>query len=241
MSKSKNNGVDPQEIIKEYGADTVRLFIMFAAPPEQTLEWTEEGVEGAYRFLRRLWRLAYDLVDTKPRFYYGKHSMLPVGLKSLRHKLHVTVEKVTDDYERRQQFNTAIAAVMELLNLYEKTDLTSDTGQEIAFEVFHVILRLLNPIVPHITETLWQELGFTPSLNEALWPKADPEALLVDEIKMMVQVNGKVRGSLMVSADAMDEQIIEQAQAVPAVHKYLEEKTIKKSIVVENRLINFVV
>ena len=241
MSKSKNNGVDPQEIIKEYGADTIRLFIMFAAPPEQALEWTEEGVEGAYRFLRRLWRLAYDLVDAEPRFYSGKHGMLPLDLKNLRRKLHVTLEKVTDDYERRQQFNTAIAAVMELLNLYEKTDLASDIGQEIAFEVFYVILRLLNPIVPHITEALWQEIGFTPNLDEALWPKADPKALLVDEIKMMVQVNGKVRGSLMVSAGALDQEIIDQAKALPAVHKYLEEKTIKKSIVVKNRLVNFVV
>jgi len=151
MSKSKNNGVDPQELIDRYGADTARLFMMFAAPPEQSLEWSDAGVEGAHRFLRRLWRTVYDYLQQGAGVtaFTGSQDNLSADLKALRLKLHSTVAKVTDDYGRRQQFNTAIAAVMELLNQYDRTDCTTEAGRAVAQEVLECVLRLLWPIVPH--------------------------------------------------------------------------------------------
>ncbi|EKY10429.1 leucine--tRNA ligase [Neisseria sp. oral taxon 020 str. F0370] len=241
MSKSKNNGVDPQELINAYGADTARLFMMFAAPPEQSLEWSDSGVEGAHRFLRRLWRTVYEHVShgTVPAFSDG-HDSLNKELKELRHKLHATIAKVSDDYGRRQQFNTAVAAVMELLNQYDKTDTGSEQGRAVAQEVLETAVRLLWPIVPHICETLWSELN-SAKLWEAGWPTVDEAALVKSEIEVMVQVNGKLRGKITVAADASKADLEAAALATEGAVKFMEGKPAKKIIVVPGRLVNIVV
>ncbi|QMT31655.1 leucine--tRNA ligase [Alysiella filiformis] len=245
MSKSKNNGVDPQQIIDAYGADTARLFMMFASPPEQTLEWSDAGVAGAYRFLNRLWRTVYEFVKqggNSVNAFAGEHNSLSGSLKDLRFKLHSTIAKVTDDYDRRQQFNTAIAAVMELLNQYDKTDCTGENGQAVAREVLEAVLILLSPIVPHICETLWAELNQNKPLYEQSWLKADETALVQSEIKVVVQVNGKLRDELMIAADASDDDIIAAALATAGAQKFMEGKTAKKIILPPNRkLVNIVV
>ncbi|MDO4696463.1 MAG: leucine--tRNA ligase [Neisseria sp.] len=242
MSKSKNNGVDPQELINAYGADTARLFMMFASPPEQSLEWNDAGVEGAHRFLRRLWRTVYDFIQNGGRTaaFCGSQDGLDKPLKELRLKLHATIAKVTDDCERRQQFNTAIAAVMELLNQYDRTDTSSAQGRAVAQEVLETVVRLLWPIVPHICEALWQELSEQP-LWEAAWPKVDETALVKSEIELMVQVNGKLRDKITVAADASKERIETAALATAGAQKFMEGKAPKKIIVVPNRLVNIVV
>lgn len=241
MSKSKNNGVDPQELINVYGADTARLFMMFAAPPEQSLEWSDAGVEGAHRFLRRLWRTVYEFKQSgAASAFSGSHNSLPKAQQALRLKLHSTIAKVADDFDRRQQFNTAIAAVMELLNQYDKTDLSDPVGREVAQEVLEAVLRLLWPIVPHICEALWSEIC-TSSLWTAGWPKVDETALVQDEIEMMVQVNGKLRDKITIAADADQAAIQAAALASPGAVKFIEGKNPKKIIVVPNRLVNIVV
>ncbi|BEV72855.1 MULTISPECIES: leucine--tRNA ligase [unclassified Paludibacterium] len=240
MSKSKNNGVDPQDLIEKFGADTARLFMMFAAPPDQSLEWSDAGVEGAHRFLRRLWKTVYEHVSqgVVTRYQGGE---LSDGLKELRFKLHGTIQKVTDDYGRRQQFNTAIAAVMELLNTHDKTDTGSDVGRAVAQEVLEAAVILLSPIVPHITETLWAELVPGSRLLEQGWPKVDESALVKSQLELMVQVNGKLRGSVVVAADA-DQATIQQAALANAnVQKFMEGKPARKVIVVPGRLVNIVV
>ncbi len=241
MSKSKNNGVAPQELIDAYGADTARLFMMFASPPEQSLEWSDAGVEGAHRFLRRLWRTVFEFrKEGTTVAFSGNQEHLSKELKDLRHKLHSTIAKVTDDYDRRQQFNTAIAAVMELLNQYDKTDTAGESGRAVAQEVLEAATRLLWPIVPHISETLWNELNPTP-LWQTGWPKADEAALVKSEIEIMVQVNGKLRGKITVAADADQESIKATALATEGAVKFMEGKAAKKVIVVPGRLVNIVV
>ncbi len=242
MSKSKNNGVDPQELINAYGADTARLFMMFAAPPEQSLEWSDSGVEGAHRFLRRLWRTVYEYLKQGEtvKAFAGNQDGLSKELKDLRHKLHSTITKVSDDYGRRQQFNTAIAAVMELLNQYEKTDTGSEQGRAVAQEVLETAVRLLWPIVPHICETLWSELN-SAKLWEAGWPTVDEAALVKSEIEVMVQVNGKLRGKITVAADASKADLEAAALANESAVKFMEGKPAKKIIVVPGRLVNIVV
>jgi leucyl-tRNA synthetase len=240
MSKSKNNGVDPQDLIEKYGADTARLFMMFAAPPDQSLEWSDAGVDGAYRFLRRMWKIVYEHVSTGVVTRFGQGE-LTQGLKDLRYKLHATVQKVTDDYGRRQQFNTAIAAVMELLNTYEKTDTTGDTGRAVAQEVLENAVVLLSPIVPHIAEALWAELVPGSVLLDQAWPQVDASALIKDELELMVQVNGKLRGSIVVAADAASDVIQQAALQNQNVQKFMEGKAPKKVIVVPGRLVNIVV
>ncbi|MBV8048819.1 MAG: leucine--tRNA ligase [Paludibacterium sp.] len=240
MSKSKNNGVDPQDLIEKYGADTARLFMMFAAPPDQSLEWSDAGVEGANRFLRRLWKTAYEHVSQGVTARY-QGGALSDALKSLRFKLHATVQKVTDDYGRRQQFNTAIAAVMELLNAYDKTDTTGDAGRAVAQEVMESAVILLSPIVPHITEALWSELVPGSRLLDQAWVKVDEAALVKSEVELMVQVNGKLRGSVVVAADAAKDAIEQAALANANVQKFMEGKPPKKVIVVPGRLVNIVV
>lgn len=242
MSKSKNNGVDPQELINAYGADTARLFMMFAAPPEQSLEWSDSGVEGAYRFLRRLWRTVYEYLKQggAVKAFAGSQDGLSKELKDLRHKLHATTAKVSDDYGRRQQFNTAIAAVMELLNQYDKTDTGSEQGRAVAQEVLEAAVRLLWPIVPHICETLWSELN-SAKLWEAGWPTVDEAALVKSEIEVMVQVNGKLRGKITVAADASKADLEAAALANEGAVKFMEGKPAKKIIVVPGRLVNIVV
>ena len=242
MSKSKNNGVDPQELINAYGADTARLFMMFTAPPEQSLEWSDSGVEGAHRFLRRLWRTVYEYLKQggAVKAFAGSQDGLSKELKDLRHKLHATTAKVSDDYGRRQQFNTAIAAVMELLNQYDKTDTGGEQGRAVAQEVLETAVRLLWPIVPHICETLWSELNGV-KLWEAGWPTVDDAALVKSEIEVMVQVNGKLRGKITVAADASKADLEAAALANEGAVKFMEGKPAKKIIVVPGRLVNIVV
>lgn len=244
MSKSKNNGVDPQELIDVYGADTARLFTMFASPPEQSLEWSASGVEGAHRFLRRLWRTVYEFIQqngTEVEAFSGNANALSGSLKDLRFKLHHTINKVTDDYERRQQFNTVISAVMELLNQYDKTDTQGEIGQRVAKEVLENSILMLSPIVPHICEALWGELHHGEALWQQAWPKADSDALVQEEIELMVQVNGKLRDKITVAADASEESIKEAAIASSGAQKFIDGKPLKKVIVVPKRLVSIVV
>ena len=243
MSKSKNNGVDPQQIIDAYGADTARLFMMFASPPEQSLEWSDAGVEGAHRFLRRLWRTVYEFVQnggSGVSKFSGSQDALSGSLKDLRFKLHSTIAKVTDDYDRRQQFNTAIAAVMELLNQYDKTDTAGEHGQAVAREVLEAVVLLLSPIVPHICETLWGELA-GGNLWQQSWPAVDNAALVQTEIEMMVQVNGKLRDKIQIAADADEAAVKAAALATAGAQKFMEGKEPKKIVVVPKRLVNIVV
>ena len=243
MSKSKNNGVDPQQIIDAYGADTARLFMMFASPPEQSLEWSDAGVEGAHRFLRRLWRTVYEFVQnggSGVSKFSGSQETLSGSLKDLRFKLYSTIAKVTDDYDRRQQFNTAIAAVMELLNQYDKTDTSGEHGQAVAREVLEAVVLLLSPIVPHICETLWGELA-GGNLWQQSWPAVDNAALVQTEIEMMVQVNGKLRDKIQIAADADEAAVKAAALATAGAQKFMEGKEPKKIVVVPKRLVNIVV
>ena len=243
MSKSKNNGVDPQQIIDAYGADTARLFMMFASPPEQSLEWSDAGVEGAHRFLRRLWRTVYEFVQnggSGVSKFSGSQEALSGSLKDLRFKLHSTIAKVTDDYDRRQQFNTAIAAVMELLNQYDKTDTSGEHGQAVAREVLEAVVLLLSPIVPHICETLWGELA-GGNLWQQSWPAVDNAALVQTEIEIRVQVNGKLRDKIQIAADADEATVKAAALATAGAQKFMEGKEPKKIVVVPKRLVNIVV
>ena len=243
MSKSKNNGVDPQQIIDAYGADTARLFMMFASPPEQSLEWSDAGVEGAHRFLRRLWRTVYEFVQNGGSGvgkFSGSQEALSGSLKDLRFKLHSTIAKVTDDYDRRQQFNTAIAAVMELLNQYDKTDTAGEHGQAVAREVLEAVVLLLSPIVPHICETLWGELA-GGNLWQQSWPAVDNAALVQTEIEIRVQVNGKLRDKIQIAADADEAAVKAAALATAGAQKFMEGKAPKKIVVVPKRLVNIVV
>lgn len=239
MSKSKGNTVDPQEMIEKYGADTVRLFIMFTAPPEQSLEWNDAGVDGASRFLRRLWSLAYRHNNA------GTPGTLDVEAlngdqKALRRKAHETISKVSDDIERRQTFNTAIAAVMELCNEISKFEDKSALGLAVEREALEAAVLLLSPIVPHIAHQLWSELGHTTNVVDTAWPTVDEAALVKDELLIVVQVLGKKRAEITVSASADEKEVEAQALANPNVQKFLEGKTVRKVIVVPGRLVNIV-
>lgn len=238
MSKSKRNGVDPQALIEQYGADTARLFMMFAAPPEMTLEWSDSAVEGSFRFLRRAWKLAHDHISTGivPAYTSGE---LTAELKALRFQLHHLIQKVADDYGRRQQFNTAIAAVMEFLNAFAKTDLKSDAGKAVAQEALETVALLLSPIVPHIADALWNNLRPGSDLLDQPWPKVDPVALVQDEIELVVQVNGKLRGNIKIAKDASKEVIEAAALADENVQKFITGAP-KKIIIVPGRLVNIV-
>lgn len=240
MSKSKGNTVDPQPLIEQYGADTVRLFMMFAAPPEQALEWSDEGVEGAHRFLKRLWRLVYEHIQN------GKVTSLDTGTlneqqKNTRRKIHQTIEKAADDIGRRYTFNTAIAANMELVNELYKLQDQSEQSRAVLQEGLEAVVLMLAPIVPHICHNLWTELGHTGSINTCRWPQVDEEALRQDTLDLVVQVNGKLRGKITVAADATREQCEEQALADPGVQRHIENKPVKRVIVVPRKLVNIVV
>ena len=240
MSKSKNNGVDPQAIIDAYGADTARLFMMFAAPPDQQLEWSDTGVEGSFRFLKRVWKAVHEHVEKGVVAAYINGELSP-NAKALRLQLHQTIQKIDDDYGRRKTFNTAIAAIMELLNALGKFDEDSPIARNVAQEVLENTVLLLSPIAPHIGEALWSELRPGSKLIDQAFPKADPAALVQNEIELMIQVNGKLRGSLCVAKDT-DKATLEQlALAHEAVQKQLAGGTAKKVIVVPGRLINVVI
>ena len=241
MSKSKNNGVDPQALIDQCGADTARLFIMFASPPDQSLEWSDAGVEGAYRFLRRLWKTTYDHVQAGLVDSRFEQNSLSTAQADLRRKLHQTMGKVADDYGRRKQFNTAIAAVMELLNAYDRCDLSNAAGRALAQETLESIALLLFPIVPHIGQALYAELKPGADAGLTAFPKADPAALKQDEIELVVQVNGKLRGSVRVPAAADKAAIEAAALACADARKFTDGKPPKKVVVVPGRLVNIVV
>ena len=238
MSKSKGNTVDPQELIDRYGADTVRLFSMFAAPPEQSLEWSDAGVEGSHRFLKRLWRLVQDRVMHEGTVNV-KTANLSKAQKDLRRKTHETIAKVSDDYGRRQTFNTAVAAVMELCNDVSRH--TGDTTEDAAVvdEALTAAVLLLNPIVPHISETLFDQLTGGDILG-ARWPELDESALARDEIDIVVQVNGKVRAKISVAADASKEAIEQVALVHDNVQRFTDGVTVRKVIVVPGKLVNVV-
>ena len=240
MSKSKGNTVDPQKLIENYGADTARLFMMFAAPPEQSLEWSDAGVDGAFRFLKRMWRLVNEQVDMAPCVELDVNA-LDKNQKELRKITHQTIAKVTDDIDRRYTFNTAIAAVMELLNHVAKFDDQSGQGIAVRREAVEAAVVLLSPIVPHITHKLWKVLGHESVVIDAQWPQVDESALVSDSIELMVQVNGKVRGKIEVGVDASKDEIEKQALADANVQRFIDGKTIKRVIVVPGRLINVVV
>lgn len=240
MSKSKNNGVDPQLMVGKYGADTVRLFSMFAAPPEQSLEWNEAGVEGMARFLRRFWREVVTHAS-QPDHPEVEVARLDAAQKTLRRQLHETIQKVGDDYGRRHSFNTAIAALMELLNHVSKFDDMSDQGRAVRHEALQAMVLLLNPVTPHVCHTLWQALGHAETLLEDVpFPVADPSALQRDSVTLAVQVNGKLRGTIEVPVNVAKEEAERLALAEPNVAQYVSGLTVRKVIVVPGKIVNIV-
>ncbi|HYE35934.1 leucine--tRNA ligase [Methylocaldum sp.] len=260
MSKSKNNGVDPQALIDRYGADTARLFMMFAAPPELSLEWSDSGVEGAFRFLRRLWRVCHAHLQERPNVETLKNfswASLPndYGQCKQRRELHLILKQAGYDYVRHQ-FNTVVSGAMKIVNILDAERQPGDRGDggngisaEIAetsrhalvFEGLSIVLRLLAPITPHISHVLWRELGFGRDVLEADWPQVDEAALVQDSIELVVQVNGKLRSKITVPADAGNEAVQTVALADPNVQRYVEDKPVKKVIVVPRKLVNIVV
>ncbi|MFC3717362.1 leucine--tRNA ligase [Luteimonas soli] len=241
MSKSKNNGVDPQAMVDRYGADTVRLFSMFASPPTLSLEWNEAGVEGMARFLRRFWREVQQHV-AQPDHPEVDASALDAGQKALRRQLHETIQKVGDDYGRRHSFNTAIAALMELLNHVAKFNDMSDQGRAVRHEVLQAMVLLLNPVTPHVCHALWQALGHTETLLEDQpFPQADPAALVRDLVTLAVQVNGKLRGTIEVAPDWPRDAVEAAALAEPHVAKFIGDGQVRKVIVVPGKIVNIVV
>ena len=241
MSKSKNNGVDPQLMVAKYGADTVRLFSMFAAPPEQSMVWSEAGVEGMARFLRRLWRDVHAHMQGGRASLSPQPSTLGPQQKTLRRQIHETIAKVGDDYGRRLSFNTAIAALMELLNALGKFDDVSEQGRALRHEAFETIVLLLNPITPHVCHALWLALGHEEPIIDVAWPKADPDALTKDAVTLAVQVNGKLRGQIEVAVNAPREEIEKTALADAGAAKFIEGQTVKKIIIVPGKIVNIVV
>ena len=239
MSKSKGNTVDPQSLIDQFGADTARLFIMFAAPPEQSLEWSDSGVEGANRFLKRLWKAVYDH-HAKGKIAPYKEGVLTAQTKNLRFELHQTIQKITDDIQRRHSFNTAISSVMELMNTFAKVEGEDAITVSVKQEVIQNVILLLNPFVPHICHALWDQL-FNTAIDQEVWPKADPSALIKNEYEMVIQVNGKLRGNMLVSADLTQKDIELMALENEDVKRFINlESKVKKLIFVPKKLINIV-
>ena len=240
MSKSKNNGIDPQEMVEKYGADTVRLFMMFASPAEMTLEWQESGVEGAKRFLGRVWNLVYEYSQNPAKIALDV-TALSADQKALRRDVHKTIAKVSDDIGRRQTFNTAIAAVMELMNKLTRAPLESEQDRAVMAEALSAVVRMLYPITPHICFELWKALGNESNIDHAEWVKADEAAMVEDEKLIVVQVNGKVRGKVTVAADADEETVKTVAFADENVKKFTDNTQIVKVIYVPGKLLNVVV
>ena len=243
MSKSKGNTVDPQALIEKYGADTARLFMMFAAPPEQSLEWSDAGVDGAYRFIKRVWNI---VVKHNQQLESSTLAELNIASLSseqreLRMKVHKAVAKVTDDIGRRYTFNTAIAAIMELMNSLTKFEDTSEQGLAVMQESLEMMVLVMSPIIPHITHALWQALGHDEHIVNHAWPQYDPDALVQDEIQMIVQVNGKLRGKIMVANEASKDDTEKMALEDENVQRFIDGKNVVKVIVVPNRLVNIVV
>jgi leucyl-tRNA synthetase len=240
MSKNKGNTVDPQELIAKYGADTVRLFMMFAAPPEQALEWSDDGVQGSFRFLKRFWNAVQDHVAGGAVGELDV-SALDAEQKDLRRKTHQSIAKISDDLGRRSTFNTAVAASMELLNAITRFDDDSEAGRTVVREALEAVVLMLSPIVPHICHALWATLGHKTALIDIPWPEVDEAALEADMVEIVIQVNGKLRGRISVAANADNDAIGAQALADPNVQRFVEGKEIRKTIVVPGRLVNIVV
>ena len=243
MSKSKGNTVDPQEMISKYGADTARLFILFAAPPTQDLEWSDSGIEGAHRFINKLYRLVVAFItDTKT---HETPSLVPGSLnndqKKLRQKTHQSLKKVGDDFGRRHSFNTAIAAMMELNNTLSRFEDNSPQGMAVRQESIEIMLKALSPVIPHLCHHLWAALGNKEAMIDALWPKVDESALVQEDVQLVVQVNGKLRAKLVAPLDAERQSIQEMVLAEEGVTRFTEGKTILKFIIVPNKLVNVVV
>ncbi len=239
MSKSKNNGVDPQTMIEQYGADTCRLFMMFAAPPELSLEWSDSGVEGAHRFLRRVWRLAHAHVSA------GLPGALEVSAlndaqKEIRRAIHLAIKQASTDIGQYHKFNTAIAQVMTLMNVLEKAPNSSEQDRALLQEGLEATALLLAPITPHISHALWQSLGHEGAVINATWPTVDESALVQDTLSLVVQVNGKLRGHIAVPASASREEVEAAARANENVQRYTEGVTIRKVVVVPGKLVNIV-
>ena len=244
MSKSKNNGVDPQSLIEQYGADTARFFMMFAAPPEQTLEWSDSGVEGAFRFLRRVWnfghRYATEMRAALPAERTLGKGKLPEALADVRREIHSCLKQANYDFGKHQ-FNTVASASMKMLNALEKAPADNAAAHaELTEEGLSILLRLLNPITPHIAHTLWRDCGFGDDILNAAWPEVDENALVQDEIELMLQINGKLRGSIKVAADAARDAIEQIALADAAAVKTMDGKPARKIVVVPGRLVNIV-
>ena len=237
MSKSKGNTVNPDDIIKRYGADTLRLFIIFAAPPEQNLEWSDSAIEGSHKFLKRLWALSYKIINKNNE----KDEKNSKPSKIILTKIHKTIAKVSKDIFDRQNFNTAIAAIMELSNDLIKYEQSDESNNEICNEGLKVMLKLLSPIVPHITQELWTALGNNNLLMNESWPMVDSEALVESKKEIIVQINGKLRGRIIVDSTFSESQINNIIQEDKQIYKYLENKDIKKVIYVKNKLINYVI
>ncbi|MGQ9695707.1 MAG: leucine--tRNA ligase [Thermodesulfobacteriota bacterium] len=245
MSKSKKNVVDPDYLVEKYGADTVRLFCLFAAPPEKDLEWSEQGVEGAYRFLQRVWRLIEDFAGIAQKAKWPSSAWdIPADLKKVRRKTHFTIKKVTEDIEDRFHFNTAISSIMELVNLlYQIKEKTQEDMATLAVfrEALESIVILLSPFVPHICEELWERLGQKGSISLVPWPKYDEQVLKEEEIMLIVQINGKLRGRITVGANSSDEEMKKTIFANPRIQELLKGKTVKRFVVVPKKLVNLVV
>jgi leucyl-tRNA synthetase len=239
MSKSKNNGVDPQDMIDRFGADTVRLYMMFTSPPDQSLEWSDAGVEGASRFLRRLWRLAFEHLANGPCEAL-QIARLNADQREFRRLTHETIAKVGDDLARRRTFNTAIAAVMELCNAMSRRELHDSQGRAVLQEALEAVVKLLSPITPHICQTLWSALGGEGALVDVAWPAADPAALERDSVELVLQVNGKLRGRVVVPRDADQATVEEAALAQDNVQRFVAGKAIRRIIVVPGKLVNVV-
>jgi leucyl-tRNA synthetase len=240
MSKSKGNGVDPQALVDKYGADTLRMFVMFTAPPEQTLEWSEEAVLGQFRFLRRLWKAIHDHVQAGPAKALDR-AALNDAARELRHKTHQTLAKVTLDIGKRRTFNTAISAVMELLNAVAAYLDQGDVAHAVRQEALEIAVLSLSPIVPHVTHALWHSLGHAGAVIDERWPQPDAEALTRSTVELIVQVNGKLRGRLQLAAGADRDTALAAAMADPAVLRFVEGKPLRKAIHVPDKLVNLVV
>ncbi len=246
MSKSKNNGVDPTALVEQFGADTARMFMMFTAPPEQTLEWSEEGVQGSFRFIRRLWKAVYDQVNTPPpadalAIEKFDKSQLTAAHKDLRRIAHHTLEKVTDDIGRRRSFNTAVASVMELLNAVGKLTDEGLVTRVVKHEALEIAVMCLSPMIPHVTHELWHQLGHETALIHERWWTPDPEALVQDSLEISVQVNGKMRARVTIAAEATQDAAVAAALADANVQKFVDGKPIRKAIYVKGKLVNIVV
>jgi leucyl-tRNA synthetase len=238
MSKSKNNGVDPQALIDRFGADTVRLYTMFTAPPEQSLEWSDEGVEGAHRFLKRVWNLAMGQAE-RLRKGPADLSDLPSELKAIRREIHNALRKALFDYER-QQFNTVVSACMAMVNSLGKVG-EGKAARAVLHEGMGMVLRLLAPIAPHVTHHLWLELGFGADILEGGWPQVDEAALEQAQVEYVVQINGKLRGRVRVAADADRDAVAKVALANENVHKFVGTAEVRNIVLVPGKLINIVV